>query len=79
MPPFLKIGRKYINPALVTAIVPGACYVMRDGVEVEKAKITVHFGIATMDFYDADAAILLKWLSDYALNAAAHHTTNHAR
>jgi hypothetical protein len=79
MPPFLKIGQKYINPALVTAIVPGSCYVMRDGVEVEKKKVTVHFGIDTHTFYDTDAAILLKWLSDYALNASAYHTLNHAR
>jgi hypothetical protein len=79
MPPFLKIGQKYINPALITAIVPASCYVMHEGTEVEKKKITVHFGVATMDFYDADAAHLLKWLSDYSVYAAAYHTTNHAR
>jgi hypothetical protein len=69
MPPFLKIGQKYINPALVTAIVPGSCYVMRDGVEVEKKKLTVHFGIDTHTFYDTDAEALLCWLADYSTEA----------
>jgi hypothetical protein len=79
MPPFLKIGSKYIAPAHILSIVVSNDYTMLDGMEVERAKARVNFPDHTEDFYGADAAILLKWLSDYALNASAYHTSNHAR
>jgi hypothetical protein len=65
MPPFLKIGQKYINPALITAIVPSAVYVMVEGVEVAQKRLTVHFGIDTHSFYGPDALALEQWLDDY--------------
>jgi hypothetical protein len=69
MPPFLRIGQKYINPALITAIVDGSCFVMVDGVEVTKKKIVVHFGATTETLYGPDAEALLGWLADYSTEA----------
>jgi hypothetical protein len=67
MPPFLKIGQKYINPARINAIVVGTTVVEIDRTERVITKVTMYFDDDNHSVYSDNADALLNWLADYSL------------
>jgi hypothetical protein len=71
MPAFLRIGNKFICPAHILSVAIGANYAMRDGVEVQRTKVTVAFTGATETFYGDEAEALIAYLGTLTLELTA--------